>query len=72
MDSLEALMANCLMSCYWCMQVVTGGGKHSINGRPKILPAVPRYLSDAGYRFSEAVGNSGVIDVFIGGQRRLS
>ena len=53
------------------LQVVTGVGKHSLNGRPKILPAVVRYLSDAGYRFSEAVGNSGVLDVFIGGQRRL-
>ena len=53
------------------MQVITGVGKHSLNGRPKILPAAIRYLSDAGYRFTEAVGNSGVIDVFIGGQRRL-
>lgn len=53
------------------LQVVTGVGKHSWNGRPKILPAVVRYLSDAGCRFSEAVGNSGVLDVFIGGQRRL-
>jgi hypothetical protein len=53
------------------LQVITGIGKHSTNGRPKILPAVIRYLSDAGHRFSEAVGNSGIIDVFIGGQRRL-
>ncbi|KAL0032695.1 hypothetical protein WJX79_003892 [Trebouxia sp. C0005] len=53
------------------LQVITGIGKHSTNGRPKILPAVIRYLSDAGHRFSEAVGNSGIIDVSIGGQRRL-
>ena len=53
------------------LQVITGIGKHSTNGRPKILPAVIRYLGDAGHRFSEAVGNSGIIDVFIGGQRRL-
>ena len=63
------------MICEWyemaVLQAVTGVGKHSLNGRPKILPAVVRYLSDAGYRFSEAFGNSGVLDVFIGGQRRL-
>ena len=53
------------------MQVITGVGKHSINGRPKILPAVVRYLSDAGYRFTETLGNSGVLEVIIGGQRRL-
>ena len=53
------------------MQVITGVGKHSLNGRPKILPAVVRYLSDAGYRFTETLGNSGVLEVIIGGQRRL-
>lgn len=51
-------------------QVITGVGKHSINGRPKILPAVVRYLSDAGYRFTETLGNSGVLEVIIGGHRR--
>lgn len=50
-------------------QVITGVGKHSANGRPKILPAVVRYLSDAGYRYLEAKGNPGVIDVSIGGKR---
>lgn len=52
-------------------QIITGVGKHSINGRPKILPAVVRYLSDAGYRFTETLGNSGVLEVNIGGHRRL-
>ena len=50
-------------------QVITGVGKHSMHGRPKILPAVVRYLSDAGYRFLEAKGNPGVLDVTIGGRR---
>lgn len=50
-------------------QVITGVGKHSINGQPKILPAVVRYLSDAGYRFLAARGNPGVLDVSIGGRR---
>ena len=53
------------------LQVITGVGKHSINGRAKILPAVVRYLSDAGYRFTESLGNSGVLEVLIGGHRRL-
>lgn len=52
-------------------QIITGVGKHSINGRPKILPAVVRYLSDTGYRFTETLGNSGVLEVNIGGHRRL-
>lgn len=52
----------------YVVQVITGVGKHSMHGRPKILPAVVRYLSDAGYRFLEARGNPGVIDVTIGGR----
>lgn len=60
-----------VQSAVCVLQVITGVGKHSINGRPKILPAVMRYLSDAGYRFTESLGNSGVLEVIIGGHRSL-
>lgn len=52
------------------LQVITGVGKHSINGRPKILPAVLKYLSDSEFCFTEAFGNSGVLEVYIKGQTR--
>ena len=47
------------------MQVVTGVGRHSIGGRARILPAVVRYLTEAGYRFNELPHNAGVLDVVI-------
>ena len=47
------------------LQVVTGVGRHSIGGRARILPAVVRYLTEAGYRFEENKHNAGVLDVVI-------
>ncbi len=40
-------------------------GRHSIGGRARILPAVVRYLTEAGYRFEENKHNAGVLDVVI-------
>jgi hypothetical protein len=51
------------------LQVVTGVGKHSQGGMPRILPAVVRYLTDAGYRFREEPNNPGVICVLLPGKR---
>lgn len=48
------------------LEVVTGLGRHSSAGQPRLLPAVVRFLSDAGYRFDTQEGNSGLINVFIG------
>ena len=51
--------------CTALLQVVTGVGRHSIGGRARILPAVVRYLTEAGYRFEEQAHNAGVLDVVI-------
>ena len=48
------------------LEVVTGLGRHSNTGQPRLLPAVVRYLADAGYRFDSQEGNAGVILVHIG------
>ncbi|KAK9859307.1 hypothetical protein WJX84_010214 [Apatococcus fuscideae] len=47
------------------LRVVTGVGRHSIGGRARILPAVVRYLTEAGYRFEEQQHNAGVLHVVI-------
>lgn len=41
------------------MQVIVGLGRHSIGGVARILPAVVRYLTDAGYNFREEPNNAG-------------
>ncbi len=33
---------------------------------PRVLPAVVRYLSDAGYKFDSEEDNPGVVNVLIG------
>jgi hypothetical protein len=50
-------------------QVVTGVGKHSVGGVPRILPAVVRYLTEAGFNFSEEPNNPGLICVHLPGRR---
>lgn len=47
------------------LEVVTGVGRHSSAGQPRLLPAVVRFLSDAGYRFDTQVSKQrGVVDFF--------
>ncbi len=38
----------------------------SAGNQPRVLPAVVRYLSDAGYKFEGEEGNPGIINVAIG------
>lgn len=48
--------------------IITGKGKHSMNGTPKIKPAVKRLLSRLGYKFEEApskLGGEGAVIVFL-------
>jgi hypothetical protein len=40
--------------------------KCSQGNQPRVLPAVVRYLSDAGYKFDSEESNHGVINVAIG------
>lgn len=47
-------------------QVITGVGRHSAGNQPRVLPAVVRYLSEAGYKFDSALDNPGVVLVQIG------
>ena len=49
------------------MQVVTGWGKHSQGGQPRILPAIVRVLMASGLKFRSEPGNAGVIEVFLPG-----
>ena len=49
-------------------QVVTGVGKHSQGGQPRILPAIVRVLMAAGLTFRSQPGNAGVIEVHLPGQ----
>lgn len=63
-EMYKRLLASCA-----ARQVVTGVGKHSLGGVPRILPAVVRYLTDAGYRFREEPNNPGVICVMLPGKR---
>lgn len=51
------------------LQVVTGVGRHSVGGVARILPAVVRYLTEAGFNFSEEPNNPGLICVFLPGRR---
>ncbi len=53
-----------------CMraQVVTGVGRHSAGGVARILPAVVRYLTEAGFAFSEEPHNPGALCVLLPGQ----
>ncbi len=41
------------------VQVIVGLGRHSVGGVARILPAVVRYLTDAGYSFREEPDNAG-------------
>ncbi len=43
----------------YLMQVIVGLGRHSVGGVARILPAVVRYLTDAGYNFREEPNNAG-------------
>ena len=56
---------------YCALQVVTGQGKHSLQGKARILPAVIRYLSEAGWPYRIEPQNPGVLLVNIGGQKRF-
>lgn len=56
---------------YCPLQVVTGQGKHSLQGKARILPAVIRYLSEAGWPYRMEPQNPGVLLVNIGGQKRF-
>jgi hypothetical protein len=38
----------------------------SVGNQPRVLPAVVRYLSDAGYKFDAEEDNPGLINVLIG------
>lgn len=38
----------------------------SVGNQPRVLPAVVRYLSDAGYSFDAQEGNAGALNVRIG------
>ena len=38
----------------------------SVGNVPRVLPAVVRYLSDAGYKFDSEEGNPGIVNVMIG------
>ena len=49
------------------MQVVTGVGKHSQGGQPRILPAIVRVLMASGLKFRSEPGNAGVIEVHLPG-----
>ena len=51
-----------------CSQVVTGVGKHSQGGQPRILPAIVRVLMASGLSFRSQPGNAGVIEVHLPGQ----
>ncbi|CAL8460679.1 g210 [Coccomyxa elongata] len=51
------------------LQVIVGLGRHSVGGVARILPAVVRYLTDAGYNFREEPNNAGVICVLLPGKR---
>ena len=53
------------------VQVITGVGKHSMNGKARILPAVTRYLTEAGWKYHSMPDNPGVLNVVIGGVRRF-
>ena len=55
-------------ACMPLPQVVTGVGRHSQGGIARILPAVVRYLGEAGFAFSEEPNNPGVICVLLPGQ----
>lgn len=46
-------------------QVVTGVGKHSAGGQPRILPAVKQTLRQMGAGFWHQANNPGVIEVLI-------
>ena len=48
-------------------QVITGRGRHSLGGQARVLPAVVRFLSDAGYQFDTDPDNVGVVNVMIDG-----
>lgn len=56
--------------CLLALQVITGRGRHSAGGVARILPAVLRYLTEAGYQFSEEQNNPGVICIPLAGARR--
>lgn len=43
------------------LKIITGAGKHSVDGKAKIKPAVREYLTKHGFRFNEP--NNGVIVV---------
>ncbi len=49
------------------LEVVTGWGKHSMQGQPRVLPAVVRYCADAGFLCDTLEDNSGVLRIMLDG-----
>ena len=57
-------------SLHACSQVVTGIGRHSAGGQPRILPAVVHSLKGSGLRFWSQPDNAGVIEVLLPGYKQ--
>lgn len=51
------------------LQVVTGVGKHSAGGQPRILPAVVRSLRESGLQFWSQPDNAGMVEVLLPASR---
>jgi len=49
------------------LNVITGHGKNSSNGVPRVLPAVLSWLASTSHRFREDANNAGVVHVLLGG-----
>ena len=45
-----------------------GQGRHSTDGRPRLLPSVVRLLMDGGLRYAPERNNPGSIEVRLGGR----
>ena len=49
------------------LQVVTGWGRNSSSGVPRVRPAVLEWLASNSYQFREDVNNAGVVYILLGG-----
>ena len=49
-----------------------GQGRHSSDGRPRLLPSVVRLLTDARLRYAPERGNPGSIEVRLGSRAQGS
>lgn len=45
--------------------IITGWGKHTNSGKGKLKPAIKKFLSNNGYKFSDVEYNPGIISVFM-------